>query len=116
MWWIRHIVTAVPQQSTRLCGRTTGKTSRAGTMSPITSSVAGESSAGTARRTGLTDWPTLALIAGFWIALLAIALGHAHLPTAVVVIGLAVLGGLYMSLQHEVIHGHPTPSANLNRL
>lgn len=67
-------------------------------------------------RKSLIDWPTLAAIAGFWGLIALIAFHHRHLPTVVVVAALAVLGGFYMSLQHEVIHGHPTPSKLLNRL
>ena len=49
-----------------------------------------------------------------WAALAAVLAVHALLPTIVVVVMLAVLSAWYGSLQHEVIHGHPTPWANLN--
>ncbi len=45
-----------------------------------------------------------------------ILMTHHHLPTVFVIAAFAALGGLYMSLQHEAIHGHPTPSRRLNRL
>jgi fatty acid desaturase len=62
-----------------------------------------------------TEWPTVVAIAAFWFAYLTTLLfGHA-LPTPVTVVFLALLGGFYMSLQHEVIHGHPTRSRLLNR-
>lgn len=60
------------------------------------------------------EWPTIALLvvcyglwfaAGYWVhALLA--------PLAVVLIGVAV--ALHSSLQHEVLHGHPTRSGRIN--
>ena len=34
---------------------------------------------------------------------------HEQLPVAVEIVALGVLGAWYNSLQHEVIHGHPTP-------
>ena len=63
-----------------------------------------------------TDWLTIVVVVFFWAAFTSLLLWRHHLPTAAVVAGLAVLGGLYMSLQHEVIHGHPTPWRWLNRL
>ena len=63
-----------------------------------------------------TDWPTLVLVAGFWVALISVALLNEHIPSVVVIVVLAILGGLYMSLQHEVIHGHPTRWHRFNRL
>ena len=63
-----------------------------------------------------TDWSTLAVIVLFWAAFVSLVLVRRHLPTAAVIGGLAVLGGLYMSLQHEIIHGHPTPWRRLNWL
>ncbi len=62
----------------------------------------------------MTDWPTLAVIAVFWTSLVALVLASAHLPTPLVVAALGILGCFYMSLQHEVIHGHPTRSRRLN--
>jgi fatty acid desaturase len=46
-----------------------------------------------------------AIAAGFG----AVLRWHDELPTAIVVGALAVLAAWYNSLQHEVIHGHPTP-------
>ncbi|MCU1393514.1 MAG: fatty acid desaturase [Ilumatobacteraceae bacterium] len=54
------------------------------------------------------------VIVGFWLAFATVLLEHRHLPTAVTVVVLALLSGFYMSLQHEVIHGHPTPWRTLN--
>lgn len=68
------------------------------------------------QRKAFVDWLTVAAIGLFWVSLVAMALNSSRLPAAVVVIALAVLGGFYMSLQHEVIHGHPTHSSQFNRL
>jgi fatty acid desaturase len=50
-------------------------------------------------------------IAGGFAAVLA---AHESMPTVVVLALLAVLGAWYNSLQHEVIHGHPTPWRSVN--
>jgi len=60
------------------------------------------------------EWPTVVAIACFWVALAATILFGRHLPTAIAFVVLAFLGCFYLSLQHEVIHGHPTPWARLN--
>lgn len=60
------------------------------------------------------EWPTVAVwctIAGGFAAILR---WHDELPTVVVVAALAVLAAWYNSLQHEVIHGHPTPWRRVN--
>jgi len=60
------------------------------------------------------EWPTVLAIASFWSALVAVVLFGTHLPTLASLAMLAFLGCFYLSLQHEVIHGHPTPSARVN--
>lgn len=61
-----------------------------------------------------TEWPTLALLAlcyGLWLA--AGLWLYPRLPApALIVMGIAV--AFHSSLQHEVLHGHPTRSARLN--
>lgn len=61
-----------------------------------------------------TEWPTLALLAlcyGLWFA--AGLWLYPRLPAlALIVMGVAV--ALHSSLQHEVLHGHPTSNAALN--
>jgi fatty acid desaturase len=54
------------------------------------------------------EWATLGLFAGFYAAWLAVILMHRSLPWPASVALLALLGGFYMSLQHEALHGHPT--------
>lgn len=60
------------------------------------------------------EWPTIAVLAGWFTALAAIIGLHEAVPWWASVPALAVLGGLHFSLQHEVIHGHPTPWRRLD--
>ncbi len=60
------------------------------------------------------EWATLGLFAGFYAAWLAVILLHESLPWPASVALLALLGGFYMSLQHEALHGHPTGWRGLN--
>lgn len=61
-----------------------------------------------------TEWPTLALLVlcyGLWLA--AGLWLYPRLPAlALIVMGIAV--AFHSSLQHEVLHGHPTRSARVN--
>ena len=63
-----------------------------------------------------SEWPTWALIAviyGLWV----VALGWYALQGGLVPwLLLTVVCAWYMSLQHELMHGHPTPFARLNRI
>ena len=60
------------------------------------------------------EWPTAGVAAAISGGFAAVLLGHQRVPLAVTIVALAVLGGWYNSLQHEVIHGHPTPWRRLN--
>lgn len=62
------------------------------------------------------EWPTLALIVvayGGWVTLTR---AYGEWPTWVVAPCIAVLLTFHSSLQHEILHGHPTRSAAVNRL
>ena len=68
-----------------------------------------------ARRLPTTiEWPTVGVLVAFWGAVAAIIGWHERLPTMAVIAVLALLGGWFMSMQHEVLHGHPTPWSRLN--
>ncbi len=54
------------------------------------------------------EWPTVALLALFFAAWLGIVLAHRHIPWPLQMVALMYLGGLWMSLGHELLHGHPT--------
>ena len=55
-----------------------------------------------------TEWPTVLLLACFFAAWLGVVLAHRHVPWPLQVAALVYLGGLWMSLGHELLHGHPT--------
>ncbi|HEX3089592.1 MAG TPA: fatty acid desaturase [Ilumatobacteraceae bacterium] len=67
-----------------------------------------------AQRNHRIEWLTLGLFAGFYAAWLVVVLGHTSVPWPVEVGVLAMLGGFYMSLQHEALHGHPTEWRGVN--
>ena len=61
------------------------------------------------------EWPTVLLIAatyGGWLGLTAL---YATMPAWVVLPPLAILLTLQSSLQHEILHGHPTRWRGVNR-
>lgn len=60
------------------------------------------------------EWPTVLVIAVWAVSFTGVIVGHATIPWFVSVPALALLSGLQFSLQHEVIHGHPTPWRRLN--
>lgn len=65
-----------------------------------------------------TEWPTwLVIVAvyGGWFAVLALV-GEGRLPLAIATPLLVALCAWHMSLQHELLHGHPTRRAWLNKL
>jgi len=61
-----------------------------------------------------SEWPTFVLcfiVYGGWLAL---TWWHAAMPAWIVLPGLAWLVAWHASLQHEVLHGHPTRSRRFN--
>ena len=62
------------------------------------------------------EWPTLALAAVVYAAWLGAAAAAGTLGTAAACPLLALAACWYTSLQHELLHGHPTRSRALNRL
>jgi fatty acid desaturase len=60
------------------------------------------------------EYPTVAVAVVIAAGFAGVLVGHESLPTAFVIAALALLGAWYNSLQHEVIHGHPTPWAGVN--
>ena len=67
-----------------------------------------------AQRSCGIEWATLGLFAAFYAAWFAVVLAHRSLPWPATVAALALLGGFYMSLQHEALHGHPTTRRGAN--
>jgi fatty acid desaturase len=62
------------------------------------------------------EWRTLLVAAGIYAAFAALTLNHASLPWWLLVVAGGFVTAWHGSLQHEVVHGHPTPHALLNEL
>ena len=60
------------------------------------------------------EWPTLALAAALHAAFLALTWFHAAIPWWLFAALGAWIAAWYGSLQHELIHGHPTRNATFN--
>lgn len=74
------------------------------------------SAASGVRTPGRVEWPTVGLFLVIVGGLLALTWFHASLPWYVMLPVGAYLGAWYSSLQHEIVHGHPTPSRLVNAL
>jgi fatty acid desaturase len=62
-----------------------------------------------------TEWPTWALIALIYSLWIAALVWYAVQGGLAPWLFLTVVSAWYMSLQHELVHGHPTRSARINR-
>jgi fatty acid desaturase len=62
------------------------------------------------------EWPTIALIVAAYGGWFTLTRAYGEWPTWIVVPCIAVLLTFHSSLQHEILHGHPTRSAAVNRL
>ncbi len=62
------------------------------------------------------EWPTLAVAGTVYLAFGALTLNHDTLPWWLLMLAGGYLTAWHGSLQHEVVHGHPTPSSALNEL
>ncbi len=62
------------------------------------------------------EWPTLAVAAAIYSAFGALTLNHEALPWWMMMLAGGYLTAWHGSLQHEVVHGHPTPFRALNEL
>jgi len=63
-----------------------------------------------------TQWPTWLLIAAIYGGWFSVATHARAFGLPITTLLLAVLGTWYMSLQHELLHGHPTRSRFVNAL
>lgn len=66
-------------------------------------------------RTARIEWLTIGLIALVYLVIGSLVWNHASLPWWVLPVG-AYFAALHTSLQHEVLHGHPTRKRWLNEL
>jgi fatty acid desaturase len=83
------------------------------TATPAGPKTPGETSA---RPRAAVEVPTLLLVLATYGGWLAITLAYGHWPLAVVAPLGALLITLHGSLQHEIVHGHPTRWNAVNRL
>jgi len=60
------------------------------------------------------EWPTIGVFVAIAGGFAAVLLGHERLPLPLQLVALALLGAWYNSLQHEVIHDHPSPWHAIN--
>ncbi len=68
------------------------------------------------RSRAAVEWPTAALTVAIYGGWLALTLAWQSLPVWVLVAGGAWFIAWQSSLQHEILHGHPTRSRRVNRL
>lgn len=71
---------------------------------------------GARRRRRGVEWPTVALAALIYGGFAAVTLNHAALPPWIFAPVCAWLVAWHSSLQHEILHGHPTRSRRINRM
>ncbi|MHB8285882.1 MAG: fatty acid desaturase [Caulobacteraceae bacterium] len=83
-------------------------------MSSKTRPAPAPQSAGLALETAAVAAPTLAVAALIYGGWLALTFFHAKIPLLVAVLAGGWLAAWHGSLQHEVIHGHPTPWRRFN--
>lgn len=62
------------------------------------------------------EWPTLAVAAAIYLAFGVLTLNHEGLPWWALMLAGGYVAAWHGSLQHEVVHGHPTPWPALNEL
>lgn len=60
------------------------------------------------------EWPTVALIAAVYATVALLVWFHQDLPWWIIMPVGGYAAALYTSLQHEVLHGHPTGNRRLN--
>ena len=60
------------------------------------------------------EWPTVALLVAFFVALGSVIAWQDSIPWPLETLAYIYLGGLWMSLGHELLHGHPTPWTSVN--
>ncbi len=62
------------------------------------------------------EWQTIGLIAGCYAAWFLLILYGNRLPLGIWIVAMALTVTFYLSIVHEVVHGHPTPYPILNQM
>jgi len=70
----------------------------------------------TAQANSPIEWPTIIVFSLTYAGWIILTLWQEQFPTLLVLAGLSYLVALHSSLQHEVIHGHPTIWTRLNNV
>ena len=83
---------------------------------PAAGAGAAASAPATARRRPAVEVPTLLLILATYAGWLGATFAYGRWPLALVAPLVVVLVTLHSSVQHEIVHGHPTRWRSLNRL
>lgn len=63
----------------------------------------------------IVEWPSIALCTGIYCGFLLLTWFYDALPLPLVIVVGSLLIAWHSSMQHEFIHGHPTPWRRLNR-
>lgn len=77
---------------------------------------ADDAAAAREERVAAIEWPTLALAVAVYAGWIAATLAYRRAPLVLDAPAVAFTLILHSSLQHEILHGHPTRRAALNRL
>jgi fatty acid desaturase len=85
-------------------------------MTPLEFTATTQDAAARDRRRVAVEIPTLLLIVATYGAWCALTFAYGHWPLFVLAPALALVVTLHSSLQHEIVHGHPTRWKALNRL
>jgi fatty acid desaturase len=67
-----------------------------------------------ATRRATIEWPTVFVVTCFAVVYALVTETAGRLPVAVTLPALALLGAMHMSLQHEILHNHPTQWTAVN--
>ena len=85
-------------------------------MTPLEPAATTQKAAAGGPRRAAVEIPTLLLILGTYAAWCALTLAYGRWPLYVLAPLLALVLTLHSSIQHEIVHGHPTRWRALNRL
>lgn len=85
-------------------------------MTPLKFTATTQDAAALGRRRVAVEIPTLLLIVATYGAWCGLTFAYGHWPLFVLAPALALVVTLHSSLQHEIVHGHPTRWRRVNRL
>ncbi len=83
-------------------------------QAPHTDDDVPRAAGGAAARLPAIEWPTVALLVACYACWLVLTAAYGDLPLWLLAPGVAVTLAFHSSLQHELVHGHPTRSKSVN--